>query len=268
MTLQVFEDLVKGQATSTLADGKKVTRVFMVTGIQGNPVDIIPAALTAGSIPQVGDAHPSIGTITCDSVTANPVDAAEVQVSANYSTLREGQTGVDEEAQVQISFSSSVQSVETNEFFDGTNKKLMVLEYTFPPDEDPEGTATPKKVVPTASREQAILVATLSRLESEPPLNKAVQFVEHTNKRTFLGTGARTWLCTSITGVSSDGGETYQVTYTFEFREETWDVKLAWADQETGAIPDDVDTQAEAFKDFQLQPTANFQELDLEQFQG
>jgi len=237
MTLEVFEDLVKGQATSTLADGTKVTRVFMVSGIEGNPADIIPGALTAGQIPRVGDPHPSIGTITCDSVTATPVDAAQVQVSANYSTLRTGQTGVDEEARVQISFSSSVQGVETNEFFSGTTKKLMVLEYTFPPEEDPEGTSKPKKVVPTATREQAILVATLSRLESEPPLTKAVNFVEHTNKRTFLGTGARTWLCTSITGVSSDGGETYQVTYTFEYRSETWDVKLAWADQETGATP-------------------------------
>lgn len=270
MTLRVDEDLAKGgQATSTLADGIKVSRVFMVSGIEGNPSGIIPAALTAGRIPQVGEPHPSIGNITCDSVTAVPVDGAEVQVTANYSALKTGQTAVDENAQVQISFSSSVQSVETNQFFNASNnKELMILEYTFPPDEDPNGVAGPKKIVPTATREQAILVATLSRLESKPPLEKSKAFTEHLNKRTFLGSGPRTWLCTSITGVSSDGGQTYQVTYVFEFSQDKWDTTLAWRDEETGAIPDDVDTQPEALKAFQLQPTANFQDLDLEQFDG
>lgn len=267
---KVFEDLSRGGgATRTLSDGTKVSRLFLVSEITGNRPDIIPNALTAGNIPRVGDRHPSIPSIICDTVTANPTDADKAEVTANYSTLKHGNTPVNEEAEVSITLSGSVQSVTTNEFFLSNNKKeLMKLEYRYPQDKNPEGVNKPVEIVPTANREQAIITAVMSRLEDEHPLQKAVGFVEHTNKRTFLGTGPRTWLCTSIGGVSNDSGETYQVTYTFEYRSETWDVVLAFADKETGAIPVDVDGQPSAKKPFKLQPTADFGRLRLEGFQS
>lgn len=264
--MRVEPDLVKGNVSRTLSDGTKVTRVYMVSEIEGNRSDIIFNA--TGAVPQPGDVHPTIPRIRVESVTANPVDSNTVEVTVVYATLKIGDSQVNEDAETQITIGGSVQSVLTNQFFEGRNKKLMVLKYTFPPDEDPEGTATEKEIVPTANREQAIITATLSRLEDEDPLNKAIEFVEHTNSRTFLGTRPRTWLCTSINGVSNDSGETFQVTYVFEFREETWDAVLAFTDKETGAIPSDVDTQADAQRPFQLQPTADFGQLDIEAFQS
>lgn len=271
--MNVFEDLARGGgATSALGGGFKVQRLFVVDNIEGNPADIIPRGLTAGGIPKTGDIHPSVPRIRCNNVSATPIDANKVEVTASYETLSFGKTPVDEEAEIQISINGSVQSVLTNQFFKGNKKVGMTLEYTFPPNKDKKGLPpnTPQKIVPTANREQAIISISLSRLESEHPLNKAIQFVDKTNSKSFLGTKERTWLCRAITGVSGDSGETYQVTYQFEFKAENWDVFIFWADKNTGEIPAEVAEKPSAFtesaKFFQLQRTADFGKLKLEKF--
>lgn len=271
--MNVFEDLVRGGgATTALGGGFKVQRLFVVDNIEGNPHDIIPRSLSAQGIPKPGDIHPAVPRIRCNSVTANPIDANKCEVTASYETLSFGSTPVDEEAEIQISINGSVQSVTTNQFFEGTKKVGMSLTYTYPPNKDRKGLPpnTPQKVVPEAIREQAIISISLSRLESEHPLNKAIRFVDRTNSKGFLGTGKKTWLCRAITGVSGDSGETYQVTYQFEFKSEGWDVFIFWADKNTGEIPAEVAEKPKAFPEaaklFQLQKTADFGKLKLEKF--
>jgi len=260
---KVFEDLKGGSMNVSLTGGTKIVRRFLVSEIEGNKFDIIPLAVIAGGVPIIGELHPSVPFQIVDSITTEVKGSNEVGLNINYTSA---QFAVDEEAQVHITISATVQAVLTNEFVEGGGKKLMVLEYEYPPDEDPEGTPGPKKIVPTATKQQALIVVTLSRLESKDPLNKAVLFVDKTNERNFLGTGPRTWLCASINGVSNDGGKTYQVTYVFEFQRESWDVVLAFTDKETGEIPIDVEEQPEAKKTFQLQFVNDFGDLELEEF--
>ena len=261
---KIFEDVKGGSVNVSLKGGTKIVRKFIISEISGNRPDIIPNAVFASGVPKVGDIHPTVEFQICTSITTEVIGAVEVAVNVTYSSA---EFAVDEEAQVHITISGTVQSVVTNEFFVSGEKQLMILEYEYPADEDPEGTAIAKKIVPTASKEQALIVVTLRRLESKTPLNKAAKFVDKTNSKTFLGTGKKTWLCTSINGVSSDGGKTYEVTYVFEYRREDWDVVLAFTDKDTGLIPIDVEDQPEAKKKFQLQDTLDFGNLNLEEFE-
>jgi len=110
------------------------------------------------------------------------------------------------------------------------------------------------------------ILLSFSRLESQNPLENSKKFADKTNSGSFLGDDAKTWLCTSINGSSDDAGETYQVSYVFERKIKNWDVNLSFTDKETGQIPTDVEDQPDAQKDFQLQETADFSELEIESF--
>ena len=261
---KVHEDVKGGSINVTLQNGAKVMRKFIISEIEGNPSAIIFNGINAGGVPRPGDPHPDIPFQTVESIQSDVLGSNEIALSINYSNIAQA---VDEEAQVFISISGSVQSVLTNEFFTPVGKQLMQLDYRYPLNRDPEGTNTVKKIIATANKQQAIIVVTLKRLESENPLTKAVRFVDRINTRRFLGTGPRTWLCSSITGDSNDGNETYQVSYVFEFRPQTWDVDLFFTNKETGEIPIDVKDQPLAFNNFQIQEAVDFGALNLELFE-
>ena len=260
---KVFEDVKGGSINVTLQNGAKVMRRFIVSEIEGNKSAIIFNGINAGGVPRPGDPHPDIPFQTVESIQSEVLGSNEIALSINYSNIAQA---VDEEAQVFMSISGSVQSVVTNEFVTPVGKQLMQLEYKYPLNKDPEGTDTIKKIIATATKQQAIVVVTLRRLESQHPLEKVKKFTDKINSRRFLNSAQRTWMCTSITADSNDGNQTFQVSYVFEFREETWDVDLFFTNKETGEIPLDVKDQPLAFNNFQLQEFADFGELNLELF--
>lgn len=61
------------------------------------------------------------------------------------------------------------------------------------------------------------------------------------------------WLCTRVDARSEDGGETYVVTYEYQFNPETWDVTVEWTDPETRKAPPDL-VEGEGRQTFQIYP--------------
>jgi hypothetical protein len=70
------------------------------------------------------------------------------------------------------------------------------------------------------------VMAEFIRTEDESPLQKAKEFVgtvANSGWRFDPGVGNYKWMCTGISGDSNDRGETYVVTYSFEYNEDGFD---------------------------------------------
>jgi hypothetical protein len=105
----------------------------------------------------------------------------------------------------------------------------------------------------------------VTRRESGSPGFKSRTYVGKVNAGSWSrdpGALARTWLCTAITGRSTDGGSTYEVNYQFQYREETWDETVVYMDTETGRPAVGI-TDGDGIEEYIIYQTANFNALGL-----
>ena len=54
----------------------------------------------------------------------------------------------------------------------------------------------------------------------------------------------RTWMCTEVTGVSKDGGNSYEGSFTIQYRARTWDPTVTFIDPNDGKPPADLSASA------------------------
>lgn len=130
---------------------------------------------------------------------------------------------------------------------------------------DPSGNTTRNELVTQPAEVEALIPTTVlavTRTESDSPLTFAKDFVGFLNNSTFAGEATRKWLCTAIDGVSDDGGNTYETTYEFEFRNDGWDVEVVHIDPQTNKPVSPITVGVE-LKTFTIYGTANFGALNL-----
>lgn len=100
-----------------------------------------------------------------------------------------------------------------------------------------------------------------TRLEVSNPRFRAVTHVGTLNDAVWNGYSAKTLLCTGLVGTTRDGGDSYEVRYSFEYRS-TWDTVVVYIDEDTGRpISPLVDTVSK--KTIELYPTSNFGALSI-----
>lgn len=265
---RIIEDLIGATTTLSLSDGFTATRIFFADAVEGNFDAIQFQAIENGQIPNTGDPHPTIPLIIVDNINATsaPNSRRQVKLTVNYKAPRFGDSAPDEEAQTQITISATVQTVQTNKHIVNGVEKLIILQYSYPTGEAPDGVDSVKEVVATIDKQIPLIVATLSRRESEDPAQKGFDNVGRLNSRRFIGGGKGLWLCTKIGGPSSDGGQTFQVTYEFMRKKGGWNTDVAFTDERTGKIPADIEAQPLALLNVTTQETVDFSKLDLGPF--
>jgi len=142
--------------------------------------------------------------------------------------------------QAQIEVGGSLAQVQTNKDVDGIP---ITLSYTYPVDypldERKRGkTITQGGMVPKRINET---VLTFSGREAASPLNKSIYYKGTVNNGGWVGMpDAEARTCTDITGKSNDGGETYEVTYVFEYRKDGWDETAVFINPDDGKPPQDL----------------------------
>jgi hypothetical protein len=269
----INQDIISGSSvTSTLSGGASAVRVFYVEDLTGPPSNRLFEALTVGGIPRVGDPHPASQFVICDNVTVSPLTDSNTQamVTASYKPLTFGSSNPDEEGQTQIRLGSTVQSVTTNKFFQGSKSKFMRLKYKFEEGDQNSRGLDEEEQIGEVEKQVPITTASFSRQESQRPLKKSQLYVGKTNSSTFLDGKKNTWLCTDITGNTTDGGETYSVNYEFAFNSETWSPVVSYINPETRLPPVGAFTEAgaikqpDAVKSFQIYQTIDFNKLKLD----
>jgi hypothetical protein len=254
-----FVDLVEGNQATETAQGRELVRVIQLSGITGNPEARIVNALEHPAVPPVGEPHPADPTLRVFSARAQADGASTAKVFVTYKRPNAIQKEPDDNGPVIMQVGSTTRTEDTN--LDALGLNPLELSFTYPDDHPTKGGRT-EKVSPLLQKQVPQSVLNLQRHESENPLQKSLVFVGKVNSETFFFGSPRKWLCTRIEGRSDNGGQSYDVTYTFLFNPERWDVRTVFIDPDTGFPPDGVRIGA-GIETFEIYRQANFNDLNL-----
>lgn len=230
---------IEGARARKSVDGLEFTRVITVTGITSAGDQQFLDAMNAPNVGKLGDAHPKYPGCRLEEIVPEAQGGGNFKL---YEIYRGGAQIDDPEDQV-IEVGTTLQMVSTNKDRDGT---LVVVTYGGPEASSDQYSQSPRMSV---LRPHSTIRA--ERTESSSPGAKSQAYagkVNGPNQFSLAGSAAaRTWLCTAIVGRSYDGGETYRVSYDFEYAPthtdefgETvggWDQESYWLDPETGRPP-------------------------------
>ncbi|MBE3118837.1 MAG: hypothetical protein IMZ50_08795 [Candidatus Atribacteria bacterium] len=253
--ITVIEDLLEGAALKHGQYGYEATRVFIVDGLSADPDARLYQALTHDDIPAQYEAHPSIPGLYCRERAANPAPSSPskavvtcVYRKPSYTSLPLASEGAD------IEVGCVLQPIETHVNYNGD---LITVTYAGETREAPVQALRPQQT------------KIFTQIEDASPETKASTYVGKVNATGWdaaSADAARTWLCTEITGRSSDGGATYTVRYVFvrrtEYPTQNWDEYVQFVDAQTGMPPSDL-VAGTGRKPVQIYSEANFDTLAL-----
>jgi len=269
--MAVIADIIEG---STIQDtgGYSATRVFLVTGVTGAASAKLYNALNASGIPQIDEVHPSMSTIRCSSRNAEAAssdDNTTFRVTCQYTTPTYRSGGVDDPAQ--ISIGSVAQDGQTTADKDGVDIILGPFDYTIgtPPQtkEAVKQTGLVSKMFPMPSVSFQRRLTSMDQLVGEAVayVGKVNSAIFYLNKTGTVAVGIGSALCTRISGNSSDGGTTFDVTYDFQISQSSkgWKANVVYVNQETGLPHPDATEANGGKKEIDIYEEADFNDLDL-----
>lgn len=279
-------DIVEGAEFKKARDGIEVVRMALVDGLDGNKETRLLDAIEVSGIPRKGEAHPTIPRIFVSNVTATPAESSEkALVKISYKSLEGFEQEPDETQLPVIEVGSTTKAARTNLYFDPLEGiKEIEVQYKRPKPSKPEKKSEFDKQSTFVDIQIPATTLKLSRKEPNSPLRKSKDFVGTVNITGILNEPKRVWLCTRIDGITTDGGESYEVSYEFQraigknFQGEKisgWDAVVIYIDETTGKPPTDIrktgqlQTNYEDFslpaaaKIFPVYPATEFRELDL-----
>lgn len=291
MTVNV--DITDGPSVEITKDGPRASRIARVSGLLGDGASRLWWATNAPGIPKYGDHHPVILGLPLSRIHAvlaseGTTDIATVTLDYFYPTGGNmhfaNVDGVRDAVLPQLEIVSTVQPAQTQRAYWAAPPRTEESDQPEPVwlrwREDPSLRIPAEEGPPGPWQYQGgqidfqepMMVFRYARREpSETYIgDKARAFIRHINSQAIFGdpnvpgTGdpPRTWLCTRIDGVSDDAGLTYNTTYEFQYRSETWDPVLVFTDPETGK-PVPFPVWGESIRQVRVFPLANFFELGL-----
>jgi len=213
----VKSDLLDGAEIQQDGNSISRTRIFYVCGLSAtNPASaILPLALNAPGIPQVGDCDPDIPGLYCRQRRVLPgVGPDDATIYITYKSP-DGTFG----NQQRIEVGATASEVLTEKDRDGNP---VTIAYTAP-----GGSVYPTLPgkIPTLKSRSTLVI---TRLEPSSPDAISRQYTGCANSSPWHNGDANQWRCLGIVGRSTDGGQTYIVTYSFEFNPDGWFETLAY----------------------------------------
>lgn len=270
---KVTLDVIEGHTITEDTGEVVVVRIVEVQGLEGDADVRAFNALQESEVPQFGDPHPSIPVIRVGSRVVTAIDTNNVSIEINYRELTAAELLPDDLQPPILELLTSVQQVTTSRDKDGKEIKVSI---TFDDERDTvEGGAEVNISVPQT-------VVRFTRREIFNPLSKAIANVGKINSGGFLGSKAKTWLCTNLSGTTNNGGQSYLVTYEFQLslRKDSegkligWDTTVAFIDEKTGKpvvqdkgaknpIHEEEITEGDGLATVEVYETINFNSLNL-----
>lgn len=244
--------LIKGLSVGIdRSNGEFSTEEWSVTGLSGDPANILVNALNSPNIPKIGDLHPFGALLPVSRVEARP--ASDGSNTAATVTVSYGITGdapdfpdvPDDNAIPSLEIVTTLQPVTTN--FDVRGFPLKIA-YIKGIDTDGDGEPDTSEVKDQlASVDYFIPMTThiYRRREVTNPLFKSrlyTRSIDGDASPIFGEANNHHWIVAGISGDTDDNGRSWKVTYEFQRHPETWDVVVSYIDPETGRPPSDVTT--------------------------
>ncbi len=263
MAKVTYEDLVDGNSgVLTLRKGWEFTRIAVVAGLTGDGHSRIKAAVEAPGMVKIGDPHPDVESVIAKQISCASEASDIVRLAIKYSAPDLFISAPD---QVVITGGSTLGQTETNTDINGD---VMFTEYTYP-DPYPE---TPDLAGDYAKHGAMVPLLipqsteNITRIENKNPRQLASIYVGKINSIKFLDGLPHTYMCTNIDYNSQDGGLTYTVTYSFQFRPDGWSQQLVFQSSDTGDPPafDTPEELALGVKNYDIYEQIDFKTLGLE----
>jgi len=230
-------DLADGTTFSQSFQQYQALRVAEVSELSGPPSKIITDAIDDPRLPAMGDAHPVYAGMFVTQKTARPVDAQSVRVEIAYTwdqpdisrndTGAAGTAAPDDPGVIEVG--AATQRKKT--YVDVKGNQLLVG-HTFTDAVNGVG----HKEIQAASVDVEVPQHILrqSRKEKASPHKKARRYVGTINQAPIWGYDQATLLCTRLSGVSSDNGKTFDVTYEFQYNADSWNADVLFIEKKSG----------------------------------
>ena len=264
--MAVTQALIEGSGWHLDRQGWRIVENFIVSDVNAgtNAAAMIPAAyqqLVQQNI-DINLSHAIFTTAFCTDIEPAAIANDAVTFRVTYKEY--------EMPDPVIEISSSVAQVETDKNAAGVQQTTS---YTYPSDykwnTDLQGvTQTSTGLISKIMPEPAI---SISRREmpvggGRELIVRKLIYEGHVNMNTWGlvpdSSEPKTWLCTGIGARTQDRGITYDVTYNFQYRADTWDHTIRFLDPGTGQPPSDL-VEGTGYKDVQVYLTADFNLLNL-----
>lgn len=295
--MTVIKELLSHAAASDSGTDTTTTRGFHVSNIPGPPEGKPIEAMKAVGIPRLGDPHPTAGFLFATDRTSRMIDVDQCEIVVQYKIPKPSEgdpspglgggvegpvPGTQETDGGTISVGATATPVQTYRDRNGSLMRVGSIIEKEKQVTDPNTGVKAKQTVQEATIQirqaeylNPLVVMRVERTESGSPEQVARRFVGTVNSAP-LGIGSsglrkddpRTWLCTRIDGTSNDGGQTYHVTYEFQYNPASYDFHAVFINPETGQPQFDPDfITGEEEQNYRVYDEADFNDLGIE-FQG
>lgn len=215
-------DRTDGALLRQTALGFEAQRLAYISGITH-----LKQAMDHPDLPRVGQVHPDMDQLVVQSITAKPDGPNAAIITISYHNPAGNNS---DKPQVKVGSALRQQLTET----DFSGNRITVAYSSSGSDENMITQGARVAVL----RPQTEL--TLSRLETTHPARTARIYAGTINRSSIFDGAPGTWLCTAIHGNSDDGGQTFLVTYQFQFDSEGWQPTVSYTDPKTNRPPADL----------------------------
>lgn len=247
--------------------GLSATRGFLVTGLTGDAAKRGIDALNVSGIPKYGDLYPGTAKCAAVDISAAPskTSVGNFKVLVQYKDVTAKGGKPDDKAKATIRVIARTIEVETEKDVEGEPLKV---EYIQKNEQMLDGSLQTIQTIRTytgrARFHLPVIGFRFERKEGQAPTAKASAYLGRVNKGLFLGYPSRMLLVTELSGVSHDGGETYQVAYEIMVGAKStgWDSQQRYIDELTGKVPDDV-SDGNGLGSFQIYEEVDFGGMNL-----
>lgn len=259
-------DLIEGCDARKTDKGWEASRVAVVYGIdsQESAHARLLVAVTEVNI-NIDDTHPTFVNSYCREIIPIAITGEEVRIQYIYRP--------NEYDDISYSLGATGVQEETNQDVDGND---IILKYTWPqdyPEQERAGIEEETGALVSILQPETRLTVHRHEYYDLDNITPITGTILTTRATAYVGTvnqaawtlrsldASRTWLCTAITAESSNNGASYDVTYEFSYRIDTWDSTVVFIDPNTGKPPKDLDSDSK--KTVQMYPETNFNTLNL-----
>ena len=225
---------IKGHEISEDKEGYKANHVFQVYDLTGSEEQRLLQALQHPNIPKRGDPHPALPEIVVVDRRATPLgeDNQQAEVSITYETPDPDELQPADGAPARVRIGSGVTTEQTNSNLNG--EPILTTVVIDDATDDGAFFTRTEDQVHDVDVERPASTAIFERTESESPLEKSRIYVGTINLSTWTGGGPGTWLCRGSEGDSDDGGQTYKVAFTFQYKPTGGNPVVRASDPDTG----------------------------------
>ena len=223
MAMKLTIDLADGTGATYARHGWQIDRPAIVEDVPGDGYKRVVNALACPGLPSIGWPHPYMPNTYLEEITVAAISGSAVHLRLHYANPSK-RANVESPT---IEYNSGMTSEETSEDKDGAD---ITVSY---------GGVTLGSIAHVAASSKAI---TFTRVELADPRAKWMEYDGAVNSAAFLGEAARTWFCV-IRAASSNNGITWEVTYEFSYKFDTWDARMYWRDPSTGLPPADYEVE-------------------------